>query len=196
MPDNLSLREAAFAAQYVAKGGNGTKAAIAAGYAPKSAHVSASLLIRRSKVKKRIEQLTKKHEITADRVLTRLDNLSAKAEEEGLLAVSVKAEELLGRALGLFIDRSVNVNVDITSQHIDAIRALAAKRSKNKGARAGDDALDVSASTSTSSQNAICHNADYAIADGREGDKSVIDQRTSQEVLTPSTLKQSPDQGE
>lgn len=144
-------------------------------------------------MKKRIEKLTKRHEITAERVLTRLDNLSAKAEEAGNFPAAVKAEQLLGHYLGMFVSQNVNVNVDITSQHIDAIRALAAKRSKKNGGRAGDDALEVVASTSTSGENAICHNAHYMIADGQEGEKSVIDQRTRPDVLTPSTLKQSSD---
>lgn len=147
-------------------------------------------------MKKKIEQLTRKHEITAERVLTRLDNLSAKAEEAGNFPAAVKAEQLLGHYLGMFVSQNVNVNVDITSQHIDAIRALAARRSKKNGGRAGDDALEVVASTSTSGENAICHNADYTIADDGQTEKSVIDQRTSPDVRTASTLKQSPDRGE
>lgn len=191
MPDGLTLKQATFAAEYVAKNGNGLRAAIAAGYSPNGAHVTAHRLLKKSTVKRRIERLVRKHEISAERVLTRLDNLSAKAEEAGNYPAAVRAEELIGKSLGMWVDRSVSVNLDLTGEHIAAVRALAARRIQKNTTRPGDDALDVSASTS--GENAICHNAHYMIADGQEGEKSVIDQRTRPDVLTPSTLKQSSD---
>ena len=177
VPIDLSIREAAFAAQYVAKHGNGTQAAIAAGYAPSAAHVAASRLIRRGKVKRRIDRLTRKHEITADRVLTRLDNLSAKAEESGNYPAAVRAEELIGKSLGMWVDRSVSVSLDLTGQHIEAIRALASRRIQ-KNITPGDSATPIVASSPVYSGNSVNpHNVHY----GKSGksDKSVIDQGDS-----------------
>lgn len=190
MPIDLSIREAAFAAQYVARHGNGTQAAIAAGYAPKSAHVSASLLIRRPKVQRRIERLTRKHEITADRVLTRLDNLSARAEESGNYPAAVRAEELIGKSLGMWVDRSVSVSLDLTGQHIEAIRALSARRIQ-KNITPGDSARPVETSLPSYSGNSVYpHNMHYDKSG--KGDKSVIDQGDRANVDVDGALSDAP----
>ncbi len=41
-----------------------------------------------------------------NRVLNRLDELSSRAEELGQISTSVRCEELIGKHLGLFVDRS------------------------------------------------------------------------------------------
>lgn len=73
-------KELLFAAEYVANGSNGTKAAISAGYAEKSAHVTASRLLRKPKVAAEIERLQLKHSgklgITTDRVLGEIAKLA------------------------------------------------------------------------------------------------------------------------
>lgn len=191
MPIDLSIREAAFAAQYVAKHGNGTQAAIAAGYAPSAAHVAASRLIRRGKVKRQIDRLTRKHEITADRVLTRLDNLSAKAEERGNFPAAVRAEELIGKSLGMWVDRSVSVSLDLTGQHIEAIRALASRRIQ-KDTTPGDGATPIGVSSPVYSGNAVYpHNMHY----GKLGknDKGVINQGDSVNADADGALSDAPD---
>ena len=124
----LTLKQAAFAPEYVRAKGNGTKAAKAAGYAESGAHVEASRLLRNPKVVAEIVRLTRKHEISADRVLTRLDNLSIKAEEDGQYSVSAKCEELLGKSLGMWIDRSVSVNLDLNGEHLRALQERMARR--------------------------------------------------------------------
>lgn len=53
---NLSVKLEKFCHEYV-KCGNGSKAAIAVGYAPKSARVAASRLLTNDNIKKRIEEL-------------------------------------------------------------------------------------------------------------------------------------------
>ena len=193
MPIDLSIREAAFAAQYVAKHGNGTQAAIAAGYAPSAAHVAASRLIRRGKVKRQIDRLTRKHEITADRVLTRLDNLSAKAEESGNYPAAVRAEELIGKSLGMWVDRSVSVSLDLTGQHIEAIRALASRRIQ-KNITPGDSATPIEASSPSYSGNVVLsHNMHYDKSG--KSDKSFIDQRDSLNADADSALSDAPNVG-
>lgn len=131
MPDGLTLKQRKFAAEYVKRNGNGTQAALAAGYGngkPESAAVRASEAVRNRKVKRHIEAITRRWDISAERVLGRLDNLSAKAEEEGNFGAAVKAEELIGKSLGMWVERSLNVTVDMTDAHLQALRDLASRR--------------------------------------------------------------------
>jgi phage terminase small subunit len=190
VPDGLTLRQAKFAAEYLKQNGNQTRAAIAAGYAPSSAHVRGSQLVRNGKIKKHLEKLAKRHEITADRVLTRLDNLSLAAQEANNYAAAVKAEQLLGQYLGMFVDRSVNVNVSLNDSHIEAIRALASRRPELVGGSAGDNARIIDGQATTSeADNATFHNADYA----SDADKPVIDQRVSRKRALKQLCKPTSD---
>ena len=192
---DLTYKQRAFVSEYIRHKGNGTKAAIAAGYANGNslvAAVRASQLIRKPKIKRQIDKLTRKYDITPERVLARLDNLSIKAQEEGNYAASVKAEELIGKSLGMWVDRSVNVNVDLNGSHIDAIRALAARRSKFGGSSAGDNARVIEGDATTAPGDAdkpIFHNADYA----SDADKPVIDQRVSRKRALKQSCKPTSD---
>jgi len=79
-------------------------------------------------VKRRIVQLTRKYDITPERVLTRLDNLSSKAEEAKDYSTAAKCERDLGNALGMFVRQNLNVNVDASEAHLRALLELAARR--------------------------------------------------------------------
>jgi hypothetical protein len=137
----VTLKQRQFAEAYVRTNGNGTKAAKLAGYAEPSAHSIASENLRKPKVAAIIAHLTRKHEISADRVLTRLDNLSLDAAAEGNYSAAVKAEELIGKSLGMWVERSLNVNVDASAAHLEALRALIDRRSHPSHAlQGGDDA--------------------------------------------------------
>lgn len=78
-PDRVRPNRARFAAEYLIDS-NGTRAAIAAGYAPKAAHVTASRLLRDAKVlaliEKGVKRQTAKAEVTADRILEEVDRLA------------------------------------------------------------------------------------------------------------------------
>ena len=67
-----------FCREYI-KDLNGTRAAIAAGYAKKSAHVTASQLLSNPKVKELSAELTKKHadklDLSAEKVLSELSSM-------------------------------------------------------------------------------------------------------------------------
>lgn len=73
---SAAKRRTIFAATYVANGENGTQAAIAAGFAEKSAHVTAARLLKDAKVLKRIEKsrgrAVERAQLTADEVLLSL----------------------------------------------------------------------------------------------------------------------------
>jgi phage terminase small subunit len=76
---NLSPKEAVFVREYL-KDGNGTRAAIAAGYAAKSAAVSSSKLLKKAKVREELGALQGKLcdelEISAKRVLQGIAQLA------------------------------------------------------------------------------------------------------------------------
>lgn len=89
--------------------GNGTQAAIAAGYAKGSAHVTASRLLRDAKVRRAIEERVKADPHVMDR--EQIQNLlSAIAEGRGRWILAklrdrLKALELLGKSQKVFTDR-------------------------------------------------------------------------------------------
>lgn len=130
MPDGLTLKQRRFAAEYVKRNGNGTQAALAAGYAngkPNVAAVQAHDNLKNPKIRRHVEKLARRWDLTAERVLARLDNLSEAAEAEGNFGAAVKAEELIGKSLGMWVERSLNVTVDMTDAHLQALRDLAAR---------------------------------------------------------------------
>ena len=144
-------------------------------------------------MKQRIDKLARRHEVTAERVLTRLDNLSIKAEETGNYPAAVRAEELIGKSLGMWVDRSVSVSLDLTGQHIEAIRALSARRIQ-KNITPGDSARPVETSSPSYSGNAVLsHNMHYDKSG--EGGKSVIDQGDRPSVDVDGALFDAPNVG-
>lgn len=78
MANKRANREEVFAREYV-KDLNGARAAIAAGYAKKSARVTASRLLTKANIKAQIAELQQKHlekcDITAERVLAEIGRL-------------------------------------------------------------------------------------------------------------------------
>ena len=79
MARKTSIRQELFAREYVIDL-NGTRAAIAAGYAPKAAGASGSQVLKNAKVKRLIDQLLSKRasklEISSERILEELSKLA------------------------------------------------------------------------------------------------------------------------
>lgn len=181
---DLTLKQRTFAHEYVRENGNGTKAAKKAGYAPASAHVTASQNIRNPKVVEVINYLTRRHEISADRVLTRLDNLSIKAEQEGQIGAAIKAEELLGKSLGMWVERSVNVNVDLNGEHLKALQDRMNKR-RDQQLNARGNTIDVTPHHKDSGQSVTdvaetIETRDQQRRNGREPVADSVEQRPEQ----------------
>lgn len=110
------------------------KAAIRAGYAKKTAGAQATALLRRPWVNDRIEELQAaqagRMDLTADNVIQQLmqDHIDAKAA--GHHSAAVRATELLGKRLGLFVDRirteaETQSDEALAGEVIDAAVALA-----------------------------------------------------------------------
>jgi len=100
--------------QLVASGIKPTEAYVSLGYSKAGAPQSANNLLKRTDVRERVNEIqTLAAKSTAEqvsfdhvRVLNRLDVLSKKAEELGQISAAAKCEELIGRARGMFVDRS------------------------------------------------------------------------------------------
>ena len=109
----LSQREAAFAVHFTTIGNDtfsdGKKSAIAAGYSDRSAHVAASRLMKREKVRNRISELhsenMQRNLITVDKVLADLEHDKILARKDQQYAVAKGCTELQGKYLAMFTDR-------------------------------------------------------------------------------------------
>jgi hypothetical protein len=137
----LSVKQERFIKEY-ARSGNGSGSARKAGYKPKAAKEIA------------YENLTKPHVMSAvaqerariawkvdpERVQRRLDTISHAAEADGQYGPAVRAEELLGKSIGMWIDQSVNINV--SSEHVQALLNQARQRQREPIDNS-DDAQDV-----------------------------------------------------
>jgi hypothetical protein len=88
---------------------NATAAAKRAGYADRAAHVTACRLLRDAKVAARIAELqaatAERLEVSADDVIRMLLESYQDAKAANQHGPAVRAAELLGRRLGMFIDK-------------------------------------------------------------------------------------------
>ena len=64
----------------------------------------------------------------AERVQRRLDTISHNAEAAGQFGPAVRAEELLGRSVGMFIDRTLQLTGQLHDTHIQALIEVARRR--------------------------------------------------------------------
>ena len=104
----LNNKQERFAQEYVVDL-NATQAATRAGYSARTANEQGSRLLAHASVQERINELSeaaaKRNDVTVDGVLENLARLRDKAEENGQLSAAVRAEELIGKYLAMFVDR-------------------------------------------------------------------------------------------
>ena len=125
----LSIKQQRFVEQYVSLG-NATQAARMAGYKPKAARQMASENLSKPAIDLAVkaELARVALEITPDRVQRRLDTISHNAEAAGQFGPAVRAEELLGRSIGMWIDRSLQLIGQLNDSHVQALLEIARKR--------------------------------------------------------------------
>lgn len=146
--DNVKLTEKQeLFCQAKAAGKNNKAAAIDAGFLPASASVTASRMMNNAAIVKRISALAKGEglsqsvqlklveSIADDRQahIRRLAELSDMARSKGQTSAAIRAEELIGRCLGFYVEQSVALNVqqkveDAKPEEIRAALAEAMQR--------------------------------------------------------------------
>ena len=125
----LSIKQQRFVEQYVSLG-NATQAAKMAGYRPKAARQMASENLSKPAidlaVKAELARIAE--EVTPARVQRRLDAISRNAEAAGQFGPAVRAEELLGKSIGMWIDRSIQLSGQMNDCHLVALLEVAKRR--------------------------------------------------------------------
>lgn len=108
----LTPKQKAFVREYKKNGGNGTQAAIKAGYSENTADVIATENLRKPSIKEALEKeekkLQEKYEYTIDDMVRELDDVKMKADAEQNRQAQIKAIELKGKAFGLFVEKVEN----------------------------------------------------------------------------------------
>lgn len=116
MSKELSPKQRKFVAEYL-KDGNGTQAAIRAGYSTKTANEQAARLLAKASVKGAVEGRLEKLELTADYVLGGIRKIADHGEEEHN---RLKAFELLGKRLKLFTEKIEHSFDGLTDEQLEA----------------------------------------------------------------------------
>ena len=129
----LSRKQEAFVREYDRTNGNGTQAARNAGYSASSDAVLAQQAyenLRKPEIKRRLAQLDAEiaATLTPNRVKVRLHEISHEAQANGQYGPAVRAEELIGKSLGMWVEQTLNVNVEMRSEHVQALLEVAKKR--------------------------------------------------------------------
>jgi phage terminase small subunit len=88
---------------------NATQAAIRAGYSPKTANEIGAENLAKPSIRLLIEEYQRKRserlEVTQDAVMRDLTDLCNQAAKAGQYTAAVKAKELQGKHLGMFVDK-------------------------------------------------------------------------------------------
>lgn len=107
-PTGLTFKEERFVAEYIVDG-NGTRAALAAGFKTTSAQKYASDLLQKPHIKAAVRKALLAQEkrtlITADGVLRRIDRVAQKAEGAGDYAAANAANRMLAQHYKLLTEK-------------------------------------------------------------------------------------------
>src|SRR5215470_9378473 len=126
----LSLKQMRFVKEY-AHLGNGSEAARRAGYkpGPRIGQIAVENLQKPAVVAALKQELARiDADVSPQRVKNRLHEISHAAQEAGQFGPAVRAEELLGKSIGMWIDQSLRLSGAVNDTHIQALLDLARKR--------------------------------------------------------------------
>lgn len=143
----LTDKQARFCEEYLIDL-NATQAAIRAGYSEKTANEQGARLLANVSVQEKIAELkaerSKRTEITQDSVIQELAAV-ARAEVKGVRAVDkLKALELLGKHLGMFVER-----YEVNAAEIEKRIAEAREQGKKEGTQELLEAMPLEALKNT-----------------------------------------------
>ena len=102
----MNKKQNAFATEYV-KDHNATQAAIRAGYSERSAYSQAHDLLKKPEIMEAIKELedaaAARSAVTVDKIVNRLNKIAEDPHAKD--ADKIRADELLGKYLGMFTDK-------------------------------------------------------------------------------------------
>jgi len=118
----LSPRQQRFVAEYLASG-NGTRAAVRAGYGRAGSHVAASRLLKNDKVLAAVDsgrrELAARHEITRDRVIEELEQAIEIAKAKGDAGAMIAGWREIAKICGYYAaEKSLKVDVNIAAKRV------------------------------------------------------------------------------
>jgi len=130
---HLSRRQEACIREFEACNGNASLAAKRAGYSGNANTLGVTAnrdLLKNPKIKSELARLQalKPPDYGPDRVKRRLDEISHSSERAGQFGPAVRSEELLGRAAGMFVEQSINLQGQLKDEHIQALLEIARQR--------------------------------------------------------------------
>lgn len=119
----MNKKQMAFAVEYV-KDRNATQAAIRAGYSERSAYSQAHELLKKPEIQEAIKELedaaAARAAITVDKIVERLNKIAEDPHAKD--ADRIRADELLGKYLGMFTDKvQVNGQLDTGVEKLQSI---------------------------------------------------------------------------
>lgn len=139
MTKTLTVKEARFIPQYLLDG-NGTRAAVAAGYSERTAARIASTLLAKPHIRAALDKALKAQErrtlVKADRVLLDINDIANAAWAAGEFGAAIRGKELLGKHYKLFTDQ---LEVKDVTPRADRLAAARARRAANDAAPSGAD---------------------------------------------------------
>ena len=140
---HLTVRQERFV-KHFAHLGNASEAARRAGYSASNGNVLGQQAHQNLKKPKIVSALKRELarielKISPERVQRRLDEISHASQEAGQFGPAIKAEELLGRSVGMFIDRSLQLTGQLNDSHISALLEIARRRQQEPIDLADDD---------------------------------------------------------
>ena len=127
---HLTIKQERFVKAY-ARLGNASEACRRAGYkaGPRVGQIAVENLQKPAIVSALKRELARiELQISPERVQRRLDEISHAAQEAGQFGPAVRAEELLGRSVGMWIDRSLQLTGQLNDSHVSALLEVARRR--------------------------------------------------------------------
>jgi phage terminase small subunit len=109
-------RQQKFVYEYI-KDGDAKRALTAAGWTGKNVSVAASRLLKkpgiRREIESELENIRDATRVTKAYVVSKLKRVGERAEAIDDLMSANKSYELLGKSLGIFIDKQMNINISL-----------------------------------------------------------------------------------
>ena len=128
MSEKLTPKQKAFIREYKTNGGNGTQAAIKAGYSENTARAISSENLTKPYIREALAEheakLQEKYEYTTNDMMRELNELIQDAKINRNLGVQAKAIELKGKAMGLFVD---NKNITLNTPPVSLVEYINSK---------------------------------------------------------------------